>query len=157
MNEPITPPHPTPMYRYGIMAWFWRLLITAALVFGGLLFWIGAQKFELVLMLMGAIILTPALIFGSIVVVAIDDNMDGTLSFSALLPWRRRAQRTSIGRPRLRKHYQGDVHRMHAPAIWVRIGGWLPIYIDLLGDTVGTTFRRRRREVFPIAIQAFPT
>ena len=124
----------TPLYRYGHMAWLWRLLIAAALAAGGMLLWLGARNMQPVLVLMGAIMLAPALFFGTAVIVAIDDNADGTLSFSALLPWPRRAPRTAIGGPRVRQHYQGDAHSMYAPAMWVRIGGWLPVYIDLLGD-----------------------
>jgi|JI8StandDraft_1071087.scaffolds.fasta_scaffold46270_3 hypothetical protein len=124
----------TPLYRYGHMAWLWRLLIAAALAAGGMLLWLGARNMQPVLVLMGAIILAPALFFGTAVIVAIDDNADGTLSFTPLLPWPRRATRIGIGRPRLRRHYQGDVHNMYAPAVWVRIGGWLPVYIDVLGD-----------------------
>jgi hypothetical protein len=47
------------------MAWLWRLLITAALAAGGMLLWLGARNMQPVLVLMGAIMLAPALFFGT--------------------------------------------------------------------------------------------
>lgn len=141
------------LYRYGPLQWLWRTIIAAALLAGSVMIWHGVRLGEPYLLVIAATLIAPSLFFGAVVAVRIDDNRDGTIDIHTLFPSRRRVARTSIGKPRLREHYQGEVQRIYAPALWVRDGTWLPIYIDLFGRIVD---RRKFAAVFHVRETTLP-
>lgn len=125
----------TTIYRYGLMAWFWRMLIAAGLVGGGALMALGVRMSSVALVLSGTALFAPALFFG--LVVAVNVAIDGdVVCVGTLLFWRRRVPRAAIRPPRVREHYHAEYGRMYAPRVWVRVPRALPVYIDLLGQIV---------------------
>jgi hypothetical protein len=89
------------LYRYGRIAWIWRILIFGLLGGAGALIWVGGPT-EPALYLVVAPIVLPALFFGHVVATGIVRVGDGTLVVTNLLFLRRRMVRASFGRPRKR-------------------------------------------------------
>jgi hypothetical protein len=135
-------PPATTIYRYGWMAWFWRLLVLPGAVAGALAIWYGVRLDSLSLIVMGIALLGPSYFFGMTLAVRID-RMDGSrLRISTLLFWRRYLDRSKFGTPRFREKYHDEYSTMYAPRLWQPVRGHLPIYIDLLGDIPdGDVFR----------------
>ena len=124
----------TVLYRYGFMAWFWRLLILLGVGGGGLALWFGLRAGHIALIAMGLVLLTPSLFFGLVVAVRIDLPVPDTVRVVTLLFWRRHLVRDSLHAPRVREWYHAEYGRMYAPRVWVRVPNSLPVYIDLLGS-----------------------
>jgi hypothetical protein len=121
------------LYRYGWIAWIWRILIFGALGGAGALIWAGGPA-EPTPYLVAAPIVLPALFFGHVVATGIVRLPDGTLVVTNLLFLRRRMVRASLGRPRKRPWAQTLYGRIHAPTVWIPVRGGLPVYLDLLGE-----------------------
>lgn len=129
-----TYPPATTIYRYGLMAWFWRLFVVPGVVAGALAIYYGVRLDALWFIVMGMALLGPSYFFGMTLAVRID-RMDGSrLRISTLLFWRRYLDRSKFGTPRFREKYHADHSTMYAPRLWQPVRGHLPIYIDLLGD-----------------------
>lgn len=123
------------LYRYGAMAWVWRVLIGLGLAAGAFLTAAGVRLGSPVLILVGLPLWVPGLFFGLVVVVAID-RLDGDrISAQSLLFWRRTLPRERLGPGKVYLYARGRVgRRWYAPRAWVGVRGSLPIYVDLLGQ-----------------------
>jgi len=136
----------TTIYRYGWLAWIWRVGISLFLI-GGTFFLVVGQNAPW-LLLGAAALLGPSLFFGAVVAVQADRQEDGELRIWTLLFWRRRIRPEQLGRSRLRNLYHGDHTQFYAPRLWVSVRGQMPVYFDLLGEipnrkTFGETFHVR--------------
>jgi hypothetical protein len=123
------------MFRYGPMAWFWRLLIGIALVGGSVAVVAAIRQEAPSLLLFASPLLLPALFFGAVVVTRIDALEGGDVAVRTLLLPRRIIRRERLGRPRVRQRVQSDAGgSMYAPRAWVPVAGGLPLYFDLLAE-----------------------
>ncbi len=135
----------TTLYRYGAIAWVWRLMIAVALLGGGGAVLLGLQLAAPALVLFGLVLVAPALFFGAVLVVQVDRRADASLEVKTLIFWRRRIEGARLGAPRVRQNAQNDWGPIYAPRVWIPVRGALPLYIDLLGTiterrTFGATF-----------------
>ncbi len=119
------------VYRYGALAWFWRVLLAGAIGGGAVLtafaftagWWLLAVALPLLL---------PAWFFGTVVATRV--VRDGELLHVAtLLGWPRRVRLDRLRAPTRYRRVYTDTQRIHAPRLWQPVRGTLPIYIDLLG------------------------
>ena len=121
------------IYRYGRIAWVWRVIGAVALT-GGLFVLSLALRFgEWTFVAMAVPLLVPVLGLGWMVATRVDADDDHirvwTLGFV-----RRRIPRTALGRPHLRLTAGGSFEQIPAPRIWVPVRRGLPVYFDLLGE-----------------------
>lgn len=135
------------LYRYGVLAWFWRLLIALALIAGGALLVFAVQFRSAAFVAMALPLLAPALFFGWVLATSIERRGEH-LRVSTLLPGVRRIPLDRLGRPRLRLRATAVTHQIDAPRIWVPVRGRLPLYIDLLA---GIPDPAAFRAVFPLS------
>lgn len=122
------------IYRYGPVAWIWRLLafagIAAALALCALA-WREAALWPLGVALPLAL---PAVLL-PMVAVRIEQREPGVIVVQTLAFWRRCLPVSALGAPRLKIYAQGSVGGVDAPRIWVSVrGSWWPIHVDLMGD-----------------------
>jgi hypothetical protein len=122
----------TVLYRYGPLAWFWRLLMllgaalgagsaVAAAMGAGWLLWLAAAAFAL-----------PTLFFGYVVATRVELEA-AQLRVRTLLGIPRTIGLSSLGGRKFSSHATTDVAtRIHAPRLWQFVRGSLPIYLDLL-------------------------
>jgi len=142
------------IYRYGPIAWFWRLLIVPAALGGGLSLWLGVRHDEPWMLVSAAALLGPAFFFGTVLAVRIE-RIDGSrLCIHTLLFWRRYLDRSGFGRPRFFTRYHAEHSLPYAPRLWQPVRGRLPIYIDLLGEIPNTIVFRRFFDVPSDIIQS---
>lgn len=141
------------IYRYGLLAWFWRVLIAVFFVIGGPGLLFGARNGSLLLVFGAMALLAPALFFGTVLAVRVDRLDDGQLRVWTLLFWRRHIPPGQLGLSRLRESYEGEYGPMYAPRLWVRVRRRLPIYLDLLATIPD---RRAFAEVFRVPISRLP-
>lgn len=120
------------IYRYGPLAWFWRVLIAVALIIGATSLLFGVRLGEPLMLVVAIVLLAPGLFFGAVVAVRVDRLDDGQVRVWTLLFWRRHAHPKQLVAARLRESYEGRSGPMYAPRLWVRVRGRLPIYLDLL-------------------------
>ena len=124
----------TVLYRYGPVAWVWRLFIAFFFAIGAvglLLVFLGNTLSGAV---MAIVMFGPALFFGFVVAVRVKQVGEDAVRVSTLLFWRRRIRRDELGLSRLRTEYIDEDQILHAPRLWVPVKHGLPIYFDLLGD-----------------------
>lgn len=143
----------TTLYRYGAMAWIWRVVIAAALTGGGGLALLAVRFADPGLLLIALPLIAPALFFGAVLVVQVDRQSDTSLRIQTLLFWRRRLDVARLGAPRLREMAQGDMLSVYAPRVWIPVRGSLPLYLDLLGTIAD---RRSFSVTFGIAVSSLP-
>ena len=110
------------IYRYGALAWFWRLLI-AAMLLAGTAILIGSRLVEPVLLVGAAALLAPALFFGMALAVRVDRIDSAQADVRNLLFWKRRIRRERLGPARIRQTYEGRSGPMYAPRVWIRCAG----------------------------------
>jgi hypothetical protein len=130
-------PAPLPritIYRYGLMAWVWRVPMLAALAGGVFCVLAAVFRFELALVAVAAPLVLPSLYFGWVVAHRVDRLEDGELLVTTLLFQRRRVARSDLGKPRVKLFAQGDIGPMYAPRAWIPVRDRLPIYLDLLAE-----------------------
>lgn len=121
------------LYRYGPIAWVWRVVLLIAIAAGVASVVLGVRLGSFALGLSGAILLAPSLFFGAVLAVQVDRVDGGVLQVQTLMFWRRRVAVTRLGAPRLRQTAEGDAGSFYAPRAWIPVRGSVPIYIDLLG------------------------
>ena len=119
------------IYRYGRIAWVWRVMGALALA-GGLLLVLLAVRFgDWTVIAMAAPLLIPVVALGWMVATRVDVDDDHirvwTLGFG-----RRRIDRAALGRPHLRLTAGGTFEQIPAPRIWVPVRRGLPVYFDLM-------------------------
>lgn len=120
------------LYRYGPLAWVWRVLI-AFFLLGGFGSLAGVVRTgELWLVVSALVLLAPALFFGFVVAVRVDHAGEDTIIVRTLLFWSRRIRQDELRSSRVRERYEGEFGPIHAPRSWVPVKGSLPIYLDLL-------------------------
>lgn len=137
----------TPLYRYGALAWFWRLLIALALTAGAALLGFAVHFRSPAFVAMALPLVAPALFFGWVLATAIE-RREEQLRVSTLLFAVRRIPLDRLGRPRLRLRATAVTHQVDAPRLWVPVRGRLPVYIDLLA---GVPDPAAFRAVFPLS------
>jgi len=147
----------TALYRYGAMAWIWRVVIAAALIGGGGVALLAVQSADPGLLIFTLILVAPALFFGAVFVVQVDRHADTSLAVQTLIFWRRRLDGARLRTPRLRQMAQADSRPIYAPRVWIPVRGSLPLYIDLLGTiadrgTFGATFGIAASALPPAAV-----
>jgi hypothetical protein len=122
------------VYRYGALAWVWRAIIAGALVAGGACAYFAVSKAALVLAVIGAVLVAPALFFGHVVATHIAQTEEGTMVVRSLLFTRRTITRDRLRPARVRQYAQGTVAQVYAPRAWIPVRGGFPVYVDLLAD-----------------------
>ncbi len=121
------------IYRYGVLAWFWRGLIAVALVAGTGLIALAVRFGDLWFAAMAAPLLAPAVLLGFMVATRID-RVGDRLRVRTLAFIPRTVDAARLGRPRLRLMATATLVQVSAPRVWVPIQRSLPIYVDLLAD-----------------------
>ncbi len=133
------------VYRYGWLAWVWRLMGIAALAAVGFL---AAMAVKFGSWSFAAMALPLALPLVLLPMVATRVEVEGdTVRVATLAFLTRVVDRRALGRPRARRKATALLTRVHAPRIWVPVRGGLPIYLDLLADVPDPPAFRR---VFPL-------
>lgn len=140
------------IYRYGPIAWFWRLLIVGGQGFGWFMVFIGFTSAELAAYLVAAPLILPGWFFGHVVATQVDVLDYGELVVTTLLGRRRRLTREDLGKPRFYLWAQATVGMVQSPRAWIPVRGRWPIYLDLLGHVPDraafiATFRLDKRHV----------
>lgn len=124
------------LYRYGWLAWVWRVLIAIGLGLGAVSFAAGILMQSGLMAVAAFALIGPAAFFGVVVVVRADRHDDGTLEIWTLLFWRRRIHPTRLRQPTVHIIYRTIYTNLHAPRVWVQVIGGPPLYFDLLGQIV---------------------
>ncbi len=122
----------TTVYRYGFLAWFWRILIFGALIAGAGAVFLAVNTASPVLCVVAAPLVIPALFFGHVVATRADKQEDGSMRIWTLLFTRRKVARAELGVARVRLLAQATTTSIYAPRVWIPIKRRLPIYFDLL-------------------------
>jgi hypothetical protein len=118
------------LYRYGLLAWFWRVLLAIALAGGGAL--IGfAFGGSWTLVWVALPLLLPAWFFGTVVATRVVRDGE-VLHVATLLGWPRRVRLDRLGAPKRYRVAYGETTSCHAPRLWQPVRGTLPLYLDLL-------------------------
>lgn len=134
------------IYRYGGLAWFWRILCLFALAGGGLCLFAAVRFGSWAFVGMAVPLLLPPLALGGVVATRVELDGD-VVRVHTLALVRRTVHRSALGRPRARRKATALFTQVHAPRVWIPVRGGLPLYLDLLADVPDPqTFRR----VFPI-------
>ena len=128
------------LYRYGPVAWVWRILILAVVV--GCTAALAAAPTSWQLWLVAAPLLLPSLFFGHVVAARIE-AVGGSLHVVTLLGLPRRIARDRLGPPVLRTRAYANGSTVHAPRWWVPVRGGLPLHVDLLGTIVDAAAMER--------------
>ncbi|GAB2489164.1 hypothetical protein [Arenimonas alkanexedens] len=121
------------LYRYGWVAWIWRVLAGAGLAAAGGLAWLAWRDSSPALLAIALPLASPGLLL-PMVAVRIRRLGGGEIVVHTLAFLPRRINMTRLGPARLNTHAQGTVDSVHAPRLWVPVRGGLPIHIDLGGQ-----------------------
>lgn len=121
------------IYRYGWVAWIWRLLAGGGVLVAAALAWFAWRENAPAFLAMAVPLALPGLVLAPMVAVRIHLLSDGRVQVRTLAFWRRRIARERLGPVRLKTYAQATVGGVHAPRIWVRVKGGLPIHVDLYG------------------------
>lgn len=135
------------IYRYGALAWFWRLLIALALLGGGALTGFAVRFRSAAFLATALPLLAPALFCGFVVATRIRVE-SGRLEVGTLLFLRRTFPLAALGRPKVRLRATAVTHQIDAPRLWVPVRGRLPIYLDLYASVPD---RAAFEAVFPLS------
>ena len=131
------------IYRYGPVAWVWRVMAGAGLFAAGALLWLAWRGASLAPLFMAIPLALPGLVLAPMVAVKIRLLEDGRVEIHTLAFWRRRLDPSRLGKVHHKTHAQAYVQRVSAPRIWVSVRGGLPIHVDLCGTIPQReTFRR---------------
>lgn len=122
-----------PLYRYGPIAWVWRVLILAVVAGSAAALLAAPTSWQVWIAV--APLLLPSLFFGYVVADRID-ALGERVHVVTLLGLPRRIARARLGPPRLRQRAYANGHAVHAPRWWVPVRGGLPLHVDLLGTIV---------------------
>lgn len=121
------------LYRYGPLAWVWRVLIVVGLGLGAVAGAAGLLTLNPLLLVSATALIAPALFFGLVLVVRAEQRKDGSLLVSTLLFVQREIPASRLGRPTVRVLYRTIHANFSAPRVWVPVKDGLPLYFDLLG------------------------
>lgn len=126
---------PRRIYAYGPLAWIWRALIFPALGASALVLFVAGRELNFTLVLVALPLLIPSVFFGTAVATTV--HRDGnTLLVRTLLFQLRRIDITSLGKPVRRELAQNWDGAFHAPRMWIPVKGGIPVYLDLLTNTI---------------------
>lgn len=120
------------LYRYGPVAWVWRALGVLALGGGALLGAVALRHGEWWLVALALPLVAPVIVLFPMVAVRIALR-DAVLEVDTLACVRRRVPRERIAGHSYRETAAGEFTTLHAPRVWVRVKGGLPIHVDLMG------------------------
>jgi hypothetical protein len=126
---------PRLLYRYGPVAWVWRALGGLALAAGVLLAALALRHGEWALAAIALPLVVPVLVLFTMVVVHIELRNDA-LEVATLALWQRTVPLDHIGAHRYRETAAGEFTDLHAPRVWVRVRGSLPLHVDLMGTVL---------------------
>lgn len=131
------PDPPATLYRYGPLAWLWRVL--GALGLGAGAFCLvaavrsGAPELAAVaLPLALPVVALFPLVATSIALEPARDGAQPTLRVATLAGWRRRIPVARLAGMRRRSTAYSEGAAVHAPRAWILVRGGLPVYVDLL-------------------------
>lgn len=121
------------IYRYGAIAWIWRVLMAGAGTAGAGLLILALRFNDPWFVAMALPLLAPTLALGWMVATRIDVRGDRlevrTLGF---VP--RRIAISRLGKPHLRLTAALTYRQISAPRLWIPVRGGLPVYVDLLAE-----------------------
>lgn len=123
---------PQLLYRYGPVAWVWRVLGALALAGGALLVAAAMRLGEWWLALIALPLALPVLVLFPMVATRITLR-GGVLEVTTLAGVRRRVPREHITGHTYRETAAGEFTSLYAPRVWVHVRGGLPIHVDLMG------------------------
>ena len=127
MDEPVV------LYRYGGIAWVWRLLGAVALLAAAALAVLAWRERAWGLLGVALPLALPVLVLMPMVATRVQRLPDGRLQVDTLAFLRRRLDPARLGPPRHRDAAYTDTGAVHAPRAWVPVRGSLfPVYLDLL-------------------------
>ncbi len=123
------------LYRYGHIAWVWRVGIAAAIAVTGASTLLGVSSGDWTLFYVAQPLFLPSMLGGWVTATRIElpPGSDSDLRVRNLLGVSRR-----IARHRLRGAWKRDTvygsvgQALPAPRLWVWVRGGLPFYLDLL-------------------------
>jgi hypothetical protein len=119
------------IYRYGWIAWVWRVLALSGIGGAGLFLGLAVRSGPWWLALAGVVLGTPAVVLPWLVAARIDRRSEEEIVVTNLFFFPRRIERPRIGHPRLRRTAHGSLPTVAAPRAWIPVRGGLPVYLDL--------------------------
>lgn len=124
----------TPLYRYGALAWLWRILGAAALAAALGLSVLALEASSLWPLAVALPLCLPVIVLFPMVATQIAwSGAEGReLRVHTLAGFVRRVERTQLAGYRFRTAATMDSGSVHAPRVWVLVRGGLPLYFDLL-------------------------
>lgn len=121
------------IYRYGGLAWLWRILGLGAAAAGVFLLAAALRFDSWTFVAMALPLLAPPALLGPMVATRVD-RVGDELTVRTLAFVTRTIPREALGPPRLRRKATALVTQVHAPRLWVPVRGGPPIYLDLLAE-----------------------
>jgi len=122
------------IYRYGWMAWFWRVLIAIALAGSAFFVFLAIRLGDWWFVAMALPLGIPSILLPWALATRIDRVTHEEIVVTNLFFMRRRVRRDSLGRPRVRQTAQGALTHIAAPRAWIPVRRAWPIYVDLYAD-----------------------
>lgn len=144
---PLRAESPMTVYRYGALAWFWRLLIALGVLAGGAMVAFAIRFGSPAFLAIAAPLALPALFCGWVVATSV--RLDGDrVRVATLLFVTRSIPCERLGRPRVRLRATVLLHQIDAPRLWVPVRGRAPVYLDLYAEIPD---RAAFEAVFPLS------
>lgn len=122
------------LYRYGWIAWFWRVLVLFALAGSAFLLFAAVRFGDWTFLAMALPIALPAILLPWMLAVRIERVDRDRILVTNLFFVRRRIPLSDLGRPRRRDKAQAMFRMIPAPRAWIPVRGRLPVYVDLFAD-----------------------
>lgn len=122
---------PVAFYRYGKLAWLWRILAGLGIAGGALLLFFAFRFRSWAFVASALPLLVPSVVLPWMVAYSID-RLDGDqIEVVNLFGARRRVAREDLKKPRFKRTAQGALAHIEAPRAWIGVRGGAPIYVDL--------------------------
>lgn len=118
-------------YRYGKLAWLWRLLAGLGIAAGALLIFLAFRFGSWVFVASALPLLVPSVTLPWMVAYSIDRLGDDEIEVVNLFGMRRRVSRNDLEKPRFKRTAQATFTHIDAPRAWIGVRGGAPIYVDL--------------------------
>jgi len=122
------------IYRYGWLAWVWRLLAVIGFSAAAFLVFLAMRFNDWAFMAMALPLGVPSILLPWVLAVRIDRTANEEIIVTNLFFLRRRIRRESLGRPRVRQTAQAVMSHVPAPRAWIPVRRGWPIYVDLYAN-----------------------
>lgn len=136
--DPATRPsrgeRPELLYRYGPIAWLWRVLAVGGFLASASLVVLAARFGDWIFLAIAAPLALPTLVLPWMLAIQIDLVAKDEIIVTNLLFLRRRVHRDALGRPRVRHTAAGLLSQIPAPRAWIPVRRGWPIYVDLYAE-----------------------